>query len=340
MVILVTGGTGFLGEVHVRNLIEKHGIDPKDIRVLARNSKKITDLNDVGVEFFNGNLQDFNTLEGIMTDVTDVYHIAAIVINESVSREVMMKVNYLATINLAEKFLKEESTRKFVFASSIGAYGFKWPKFPLTEDYPKKPANNYQESKLLAEEYLQKINQENGLNFSALRNPLILGLGDKVTSLRLSQGLLDGKIVYIGKGNNKLSFIDGRDSSDAMILTSKKKESSGQSYNIKSFDLTQNDYFRLYGEALGNYVPKKRYPAWLVYLFALYKELTTPKGQEVLITRTRVDRYSNTRLIDTSKIEKELGFKPSYSNPEKSIKDSVDWLVDKGYLEIPAEKLT
>ncbi|MFW9924947.1 MAG: NAD-dependent epimerase/dehydratase family protein, partial [Candidatus Thorarchaeota archaeon] len=115
MTVLVTGATGFLGGVHLRKLMNEEGYSGKDIRILAMEHENIDEYKSMGVEPFIGNLQFPETLQRIMKDITTVYHIAAIVVNEAVNREVMMKVNFEGTKELANQFLKEESTEKFVF---------------------------------------------------------------------------------------------------------------------------------------------------------------------------------------------------------------------------------
>ena len=333
-IILITGVTGFLGGVHLANILENEDINPNEIRILMMKHENKEPYKKLGVDVFIGDLQDSESLKGIMDDVTTVYHNAAIVINDACSREVMMKVNYQGTISLAEEFLNENTTEKFVFASSFGVYGLRFPKVAICENHPVNPVNNYQESKYLAEKYIIELSKDHSVNSSAIRNSLILGPGDKVTSLRISSGLINGQIPYMGNGKNMLSAVDVRDSSTAMILTSKNPVSKGQIYNVKSFDVTQKEYFDSYAKACGDCFPKKKYPYWLVYLFAWYKELSTPKNKEVLITRTRVDRYCNCRILDTTKIENELGFKPKYSNFDEVINESVQWLIENNYIQI------
>lgn len=333
MVVLVTGATGFLGGVLIKKLLEVEKISGKDIRVLALQDECCVDLEEKGVEIVRGDLLHSNSLKGIMKDVTTVYHNAAIVITESVSREVMMKVNYHATIDLAKKLLKEESAKKFVFASSFGVYGMKYPKHPISEEYRKNPQNNYQESKFLAEIQLQKLHEENSLDFTAIRNPLIIGPGDKNITLRLVNGLIQNKVPYLGKGQNKSSYVDARDSAQAMILSTKKSVSKGKSYNIKSFDISQKNFFDYHAKACGDCYPTKKFPVWIAYLFAWYKEKTTPKGQESLINRTRVKRFAYPRMLDTKKIQSELGFQPQHSDSEKVIHEAIQWLRENNLLE-------
>ena len=333
MVVLVTGATGFLGGVLIRKLLKEEKLQGKDIRVLALADECCDDLEEIGAEIIRGDLMLPDSLKGIMKDVTTVYHNAAIIITESVTREVMMKVNYQATIDIAKAFLKEESAKKFVFASSFGVYGMKYPKYPISENYTKNPQNNYQESKLLAENHLIKLHKENGLDITAIRNPLIIGPGDRNITLRLVNGLIQKKIPYLGKGENKSSYVDARDSAQAMILSTKKPISKGKVYNIKSFDISQRNYFDFHAKACGNCYPTKKFPIWLAYIFAWYKEKTTPKGQESLINRTRVRRFAYPRMLNTKKIESELGFQPQHSDSEKVIHEAIQWLRENDLLE-------
>ena len=141
MVVLVTGATGFLGGVLIKKLLKDEKLTGKDIRVLALKDECCIDLEEQGIEIFRGDLQHLGSLKGLLKDITIVYHNAAIVISESVTREVMMKVNFHATIDLAKEFLKEETSKKFVFASSFGVYGMKYPVYPITEEYRKNPQN-------------------------------------------------------------------------------------------------------------------------------------------------------------------------------------------------------
>lgn len=332
MSILVTGITGYLGSVLVKELLESGEFTGKDIRILVKKGRDVSKWEKEGIEVFRSDLRDRESLKGIMKDITTVYHNAAIIVNESVSREEMMAVNYYGTIALAEEFLKEKTTEKFVFASTFGVYGMKFPKHPVKEDSPKKPENNYQETKYLAEKHLHDLTATNGLNVSSIRNCLILGPGDISTSPRVAKGLMENKIPFLGKGTNLFSAVDARDSSQAMILTTKKPIAKGQAYNIKSFDINQRDYFNFYAKACNNAYPTKHYPCWLAYIFAWFKEKTTPKGQEVLITRTRVNRYCLQRILDTTKIEQELGFKPQHTDAEKVIFESINWLKENNYL--------
>ena len=71
--ILITGGSGFLGEALIKRLY------PKPIRVVARNEGKLVDLKDKfpEIETVTGDIADEWTVKKVMKDVTEVYHLAA-----------------------------------------------------------------------------------------------------------------------------------------------------------------------------------------------------------------------------------------------------------------------
>ncbi|MCF2143621.1 MAG: NAD-dependent epimerase/dehydratase family protein [Candidatus Heimdallarchaeota archaeon] len=330
--ILITGATGFLGSVHTRSLLAS--FSPRDLRILALPSEDVSFYADLGVDIFRGNLAFPSTLTGIMADVTTVYHLAAIVVNDSVSREEMLRVNFEGTRALVDAFLRSTSSERFIFSSSLGVYGFSFPSYPIPETFPLNPQNNYHESKMLAERYLLNASSTYGFHASALRNAPIVGPFDTVTSLRVARGLLAGDVSYLGKGSNAFSMVDVRDSSNAMLLVANHPRAKGEVYNIKSFDLTQREYFTFYADACGGCYPKRTVPVWLAYLFAWFKELTTPKGKEVLVSRNRIRRFTNTRLLDTTKIETDLGFTPEHTDAKTVISEAVRWLIDNGYLPL------
>jgi len=71
--ILVIGGTGFIGSYLVKYLVE-HG---EDVRVLVRDKSKLKLLG-VKVDFVKGDVTNKDSLKEAFKDVEEVYHLAAI----------------------------------------------------------------------------------------------------------------------------------------------------------------------------------------------------------------------------------------------------------------------
>lgn len=69
--ILITGGTGFIGQYFVNKMLEKD----YDIKLLVRDEKK-ADVFSSKVEIFKGDATKLDTLKGISKDVDIVVHLA------------------------------------------------------------------------------------------------------------------------------------------------------------------------------------------------------------------------------------------------------------------------
>jgi len=69
---LVTGASGFIGKHLVKTLV-KQG---RDVRCLVRKNSDISYLEELGVEFFYGDLLKQESLKNIAKDVNIVYHLA------------------------------------------------------------------------------------------------------------------------------------------------------------------------------------------------------------------------------------------------------------------------
>jgi len=140
--ILVTGGTGFIGRELVKRLLQ----NGKKVRVLSR--KRVITLGDLVV----GDITQPASLEAAMDGVDTVYHLAAIV-DHFESRSLLEKVNVFGTQNVVEAALKHGVSR-FIHCSTVSA-----EKGGGTTAYGK--------SKILAEAALQSFGT--GLSYVVIR---------------------------------------------------------------------------------------------------------------------------------------------------------------------------
>lgn len=117
--ILVTGGTGFLGSHLLRKLVSAG----EPVRALYR--KQIPgQLNDIKdrIEWVNGDVLDVCVLEDVMEGVDKVYHCAAVVSFHPSTQAQMMKVNVEGTANVVNMAL-DAGVKKLVHVSSVAAIG-------------------------------------------------------------------------------------------------------------------------------------------------------------------------------------------------------------------------
>lgn len=107
--ILVTGGTGFIGRELVKRLLNSGN----RVRVLSRR-----DVDTPG-ELFIGDITKPESLTEAMRGVNEVYHLAALV-DHFAPKTILDKVNVIGTTNVAEAAIKQ-SVSRFVHCSTVSA---------------------------------------------------------------------------------------------------------------------------------------------------------------------------------------------------------------------------
>ena len=166
MKILVTGGAGFIGS-HIAEYLVQRGDDVTVLDNLHTGRKEnLVKINDK-ITFVNGDIRDYNLLEKLVSDVSGVYHEAALA---SVQQSFNMKDEYVdVNVNGTENIFKlaREYGFKVVYASSSSVYGNP-KKVPIKEDDDRKPINPYAETKL-DDEYLAKKYSEMDVKVIGLR---------------------------------------------------------------------------------------------------------------------------------------------------------------------------
>ncbi len=119
--ILVTGATGFLGSVLVRQLLN----EGETVRILRRSTSSLDLLGDAAgrVEHVLGDVTDAAAVREAMRGVERVYHTAAFVgFGGAKDAERLRAVNVGGTANVVDAAL-EEGVRRLVFTSSQAALG-------------------------------------------------------------------------------------------------------------------------------------------------------------------------------------------------------------------------
>lgn len=173
--ILVTGGTGFLGSYLLRALV-KAG---KPVRALYRRQIP-AHLQDIQahINWFQGDVLDVIALEEAMQDITQVYHCAAVVSFQPAEHRHMMQVNVEGTANVVNLAL-DAGVQKLVHVSSVAALGRAKDDVAIDEN------NEWQESRNDSRYAVSKYRSEmevwrgvaEGLPAAIVNPSIILGSG-------------------------------------------------------------------------------------------------------------------------------------------------------------------
>lgn len=183
--ILVTGGTGFVGS-HLIRRMRQEGIP---VRAIVRDPDKAQALKDLGVDVVKGDVSDTVSLEKATTGVERVIHLVGII--QEAAGATFKSVHVDGTRNLLEA-ARKSGVRHFFYQSALG-----------TRPNAK---SEYHKTKWAAEELVRA----SGISFTILRPSLIYGPGDQFT-IRLSEMIRFSPVLpIIGSGRSKVQpiFID------------------------------------------------------------------------------------------------------------------------------------
>lgn len=156
--ILVTGGTGFIGKVLVRHLVE-HDLP---VRILIRPSRHSPDLpRSTPVQVAVSSILDDRGLRAAMVGVDTVYHLAGA--EWRGARGNLLNVDIQGT-QAVTRAAADAGVRRFFYISHLGAD--RASAFPLLK------------AKGIAEEYIRR----SGLEYTILRSALVFGANDRFTN--------------------------------------------------------------------------------------------------------------------------------------------------------------
>ncbi|QCX33917.1 UDP-glucose 4-epimerase GalE [Caloramator sp. E03] len=166
MNVLVTGGAGYIGS-HTVRLLQRMG---KNVIVYDNLSTGHRNAVKQGI-FVEGDIFDSELLKDTIRrySIDSVVHFAAFsLVGESMEKpEKYYKNNVMGTLNLLEAMLSC-NVKKLVFSSTAAVYG-EPEQIPITEDITKNPTNVYGKTKLIMENAMEDYSKILGLKYIALR---------------------------------------------------------------------------------------------------------------------------------------------------------------------------
>jgi UDP-glucose 4-epimerase len=215
MNIIITGGSGFIGNNIVETLDKKHNITIFDV-----NKTHFED-----VEFVQGDITDPIAVDAAIKNSDIVIHLAAAlgVINTEKNPIETLDVNIFGTKNVLNA-CKNNHVKKIIFSSSSEIYG-EPVKIPIKETDKVMPITNYGVSKLAAEEYIKAYAKNFGIRYTILRLFNVYGEKQRnewVMSEFVNRAIKNQDIVIHGTGSQIRAFCHVSDASKGFELTLEK----------------------------------------------------------------------------------------------------------------------
>jgi len=311
MKILVTGCCGFIGSNFIRYFLKSYPNDALinvDKLTYAGNLENLSDLSQSPRYYFiRGDITDAPRMEELINKGVDaIINFAA---ESHVDRSIedpsaFMKTNVFGTFVLLEAVRKVFSKQhiRFVHISTDEVYGSLGETGAFTEETPLAPNSPYSASKSAADMLVRAYHRTYGLptvitrcsnNFGPYQFP------EKLIPLMISNAIEDKELPIYGDGMHVRDWIYVEDHCRAIdVVLHHGRE--GEVYNIGGRSERAN----------------------LVVAQTILGRLGKPHS----LIRFVTDRPGHDRryAIDFSKIERELGWKPSISF-EEGISRTVEW---------------
>ena len=314
--VLVTGGTGFLGSYIIKELVKK-GYSVRAIRRSKKLPFYISQEIWNKVEWMDGDVLDIVALENAMTGIDSIIHAAGVVSFIKKERKQMHKVNVEGTANVVNMAL-EKNVRRFVHISSVAALSRKAGGTHVNEEKKRKESKvntHYAKSKYKAElEVWRGISE--GLNAVILNPSTILGYGDwNTSSCVIFKKVYEG-FPWYSQGIN--GFVDVEDVARAAVLLMESAINeerfivNGDNWPFKKIQDTMADGF-------GKKRPSHKVTAFLMSLaWRLEKLKSIFTGEGPLLTKESARVANSKTYFENDKIRKALpGF--SFTPLEQTI---------------------
>ena len=317
---LVTGATGHIGNVLVRELLARG----ERVRALILRGEDTSALNGLDIERIDGDILDPVSLPYAMRGVDTVFHLAGIISIMPGANEMMHRVNVTGTANVA-RAAREAGVRRMVYTSSIHAIR-RLPHGACIDEEagfdPDNPAGEYDCSKARASlALLEEVDR--GLDAVLVCPTGVVGPHDYRRSelgTLVRSWMRRRPHVYV---DGWFDWVDVRDIAEGLILAAKKGR-KGQTYILGGNNVHLKEMYATVRKAAGTRAPAVRLPMRLVLFLApltqLWSRITRTKPQ---FTSYSLETVRSNSSISIEKARTELGYAPR-PFPE-TVADTVAW---------------
>ena len=303
MRILITGASGFVGQALCKQAKRQNF----DVRGALRKDNNLPlDVETITVGEINASTDWTNAL----LNVDVVIHLAARVhMMKDHSADPLAefrKVNVQGTENLALQAARA-GVKRLVFVSSIKVNGETTSGNTIySETDSPAPQDPYAVSKYEAEQALQRIAQNTGLEIVILRPPLVYGPGVKGNFAQMLKVLKKGIPLPFASIRNRLSLIYVENLVAALLVCATHPAAAGQTYLVSDgLEISTPDLLNRLGSAMNH--PARLFPCPPAFL-KLAGHLIGKSNQ--------IERLLGSLRIDSGKIRRELNWSPPRSLEE------------------------
>lgn len=328
--ILVTGATGHIGNVLIRQLRQRG----EQVRALLLPGEDANSLEGLDVEQVEGDITHPEAVDCAMAGVQSVYHLAGMISILPGRNELLRRVNVQGTINVIRSCWRA-GIQRLVYTSSIHAIAPVPHGVVIDERIPFEPnslTDEYSRSK--AEATLAVVDAAHqGLNAVIACPTGVIGPYDFRRS-ELGQLILDcveEKPQFYVDG--AYDFVDVRDVASGLILASERGQ-PGESYILSGEQISVNTLLTTIQKSSDLHFPRLRIPISMARFAAqftpTYYRLTKTKPR---FTSLSLEVLESNSLISHAKAQRELGYQSRAI--KETLTDTVNWFQENRHRLLP-----
>ena len=318
-IVLVTGGTGFLGAYIIKELVARG----HTVRAIRRSDKLpfyIPPAVFEKVEWLPGDILDIVSLEEALEGVDAVIHAAAKVSFSRKDRRQLFSTNIEGTANIVNMALAQ-NLQRFIHVSSVAALGRTAKGEQVTEE------KKWEDSKLNTNYAISKFHGEmevwrgigEGLPAVIVNPSTILGFGDWDTS---SSALFKNSFREFPWYSNGINgFVDVADTARAVVALM-ESDVSGERYILNGDNWSFRQLFNTIAAEFGKKQPSREATPFLgAIAWRLEKVKSFFSGHPSLLTRESARIAQSKTFFENGKILRQLpGF--TFTPLEQTIREA------------------
>ncbi len=310
MDVLVTGGTGFLGQ-HLAAMLLERG---HHVRLMGRNMTTAKTLLERGAVPVVADLREKNAVVAACEGIEVVYHAGALSAPWG-RRTDFFEVNVGGTESVLAGCLTY-GVRRVIYVSSPSVVFDGRDQQLLREDapYPRRFASVYSLTKKLGEDRVRAASRQR-LETVIVRPKAIFGPGDTSLLPRLIDAARCRRLPQIGDGRNLVDLTYVENVAHALVLAAESEQAINKTYTITNDEhVPLWEVIRVVLQRLHLSTNLRRIPLPVALAAAsLMEAMARVTGSEPLLTRYSAAILARTQTYDISAAKRDLGYVPIVS---------------------------